>query len=612
MKDFCKLKELRLRPPKILSECPDPNLKEKGGLAELNNLAPIKNKGGLEELNRLVHIKTIGGLKELNDCLCDNIEHPYDQIVGRYTHSLSDSKIRAGTFQPPALVSSESKVPSKPAKIKGGKQGNNNNKPLPMAELSKVISQRMPFVSYKKLLYYCKGGIFKPCLQADFLELLWEILSKDELAKYNLLNFRNAYTFITSSPDIKIDYFPMYEYCAVCNDYMVNLLSGEIKEISPNDYVTSRINANFITSGNIYTPMFDHFLLSVSNGDEQLERLICEVIGWCCTLPNHSQKVFFVLGYAPDSGKSVIGSFLQRLYGDDFVSYITIDEMGTRFGLSSIVGKAINISMDLPGSALNSAAVSAIKMITGGDGVSIDIKYMPSLQYKRPILRGRDIKRYSFEFANLYIIATFPSKQYNIEDYPAIKNHFLSYGIKRMEQTGNKYVVNGELISARKKTNNKWFETQDSINYWDDFSRQKIVWGNLCLSAQYTLVKDEYYINAPAPFIVGADSYLLGMLNSKVIDWYVRSLGVSSNGGYFEYKPMFVEKAPIPHITKDAHNKIANIANKIMKMKQSKLNTQLLENELDNTVYDIFGLTDDEIYFLSNDVIASISSSVNE
>ncbi len=126
------------------------------------------------------------------------------------------------------------------------------------------------------------------------------------------------------------------------------------------------------------------------------------------------------------------------------------------------------------------------------------------------------------------------------------------------------------------------------------------------------MVKDEYYINAPAPFIVGADSYLLGMLNSKVINWYVRSLGVSRNGGYFEYKPMFVEKAPIPHITKDAHNKIANIANKIMKMKQSKLNTQLLENELDNTVYDIFGLTDDEIYFLSNDVIASISSSVNE
>ncbi len=97
-------------------------------------------------------------------------------------------------------------------------------------------------------------------------------------------------------------------------------------------------------------------------------------------------------------------------------------------------------------------------------GINYPIQFF--VEKNRPILRGRDIKRYSFEFANLYIIATFPSKQYNIEDYPAIKNHFLSYGIKRMEQTGNKYVVNGELISARKKTNNKWFETQDSINYW--------------------------------------------------------------------------------------------------------------------------------------------------
>jgi len=425
MKDFCKLEKLLSRPPKILSECPKPNLenisdlkkqnrfhvkniggveelnslpdKNTGGVEELNSLPdkntggveelnglPDKNTGGVEELNSLPD-KNTGGVEELNDCLCGNIEYPHEPKFGRYTHRLSDSKTRAGIFQPPALVSPKSKIPSKPAKNKGSKQGNNNNKPLPMAELSKVIFQRMPFVSYKKLLYYYDDGIFKPCLQADFLELLWEILSKDELAKYNLLNFRNAYTFITSNPDIKIDDFPVYEYCAVCNDYMVNIANGEYRKISHNDLVTSKINADYIPQSNLYTPMFDNFLSCVSNGDKQLERLICEVIGWCCTLPNHSKKVFFVLGYAPDSGKSVIGNFLKMLYGEDLVSHVPIGDMGTRFGTSPIIGKAINISMDLPSSTLNSMAVSAVKMLTGGDGISIDIKYMSQIQYKQPI-----------------------------------------------------------------------------------------------------------------------------------------------------------------------------------------------------------------------------------
>ena len=85
----------------------------------------------------------------------------------------------------------------------------------------------------------------------------------------------------------------------------------------------------------------------------------------------------------------------------------------------------------------------------------------------RPILRGRDIKRYGYDWANLYLIATFPSRHYDIDRYPAVKQYLLSFGIERLEQTGKTHVVDGEKVKARKKTNNKWFETQDSISYWD-------------------------------------------------------------------------------------------------------------------------------------------------
>ena len=190
-----------------------------------------------------------------------------------------------------------------------------------------------------------------------------------------------------------------------------------------------------------------------------------------------------------------------------------------------------------------------------------------SAEIIRPILRGRDIKRYSYEHADLWLISTFPSRHYDIENYPAVKEHLLSFGIQRLEQTGAKHIVDGIEVKARKKTSNKWFETQDSISYWDDFSKQKIVWGNLCLNAQFAYVEDDYFINAPSPMIVPGSKYLLAVLNSKVADWYIRQLGVTRNGGYFEYKPMFVEKLPIPPETRESHNLLEEMVDKILAAK---------------------------------------------
>lgn len=64
----------------------------------------------------------------------------------------------------------------------------------------------------------------------------------------------------------------------------------------------------------------------------------------------------------------------------------------------------------------------------------------------RPILRGRDIKRYGYEWADLWLIATFPSKHYDIEQYPAVKEYLLSFGMERLEQTGKEYIVNGRFF----------------------------------------------------------------------------------------------------------------------------------------------------------------------
>ncbi|EOH1404599.1 class I SAM-dependent DNA methyltransferase, partial [Campylobacter jejuni] len=95
----------------------------------------------------------------------------------------------------------------------------------------------------------------------------------------------------------------------------------------------------------------------------------------------------------------------------------------------------------------------------------------------RKMLRGRDIKRYSYEWAGLWVIGTFPSLKIDIEQYPALKQ-YLSQFLPRIEQSGEK--------GCRKKTSNKWFETQDNIAYYEEFEKEKIVWNrissDLCFS----------------------------------------------------------------------------------------------------------------------------------
>ena len=164
-----------------------------------------------------------------------------------------------------------------------------------------------------------------------------------------------------------------------------------------------------------------------------------------------------------------------------------------------------------------------------------------SAEIIRPILRGRDIKQYGYEFADLYIITTFPSLKIDIESYPAVKQYLMSFGYDRLKQTGDK--------GARKKTNNKWFETQDSISYWEDFSKQKIVYPDISERLNFQIIEDEFFFNNTIYFITSHTeelSYLLKFLNSKLIDWYYKSLSVQLGEKAVRMFTIYVLNIPIP------------------------------------------------------------------
>ena len=142
----------------------------------------------------------------------------------------------------------------------------------------------------------------------------------------------------------------------------------------------------------------------------------------------------------------------------------------------------------------------------------------------RPILRGRDIKRYSYDWAELWLIATFPSRHYDIEQYPAVKEYLLSFGMERLEQTGKTYIINGETVKARKKTNNKWFETQDSISYWEDFNRPRIVYREIGLEMDACLIKAGWMISNKCYMISGEHlEHLLNFFNTRLFNHIILS-----------------------------------------------------------------------------------------
>ena len=208
----------------------------------------------------------------------------------------------------------------------------------------------------------------------------------------------------------------------------------------------------------------------------------------------------------------------------------------------------------------------------------------------RPILRGRDIKRYGYDWANLYLIATFPSRHYDIDKYPAVKQYLLSYGIVRLEQTGKTHIVDGEKVKARKKTNNKWFETQDSISYWEDFNKPKIIYPNMTKYMPFVFDKKMFLTNQKCFIITGKNvAFLTAFFNSSLFKYCFRDSFPELQGGTRELSKIFFDKIPVYEVS-DAQNLQFQDAVEDIQKEYNKQKAQ----RIDSMLFDLYKLTTDE------------------
>ena len=208
----------------------------------------------------------------------------------------------------------------------------------------------------------------------------------------------------------------------------------------------------------------------------------------------------------------------------------------------------------------------------------------------RPLLRGKDVRKYGCEWRNLWLISLFSSRKYNINDYPAIKRYLLQFTIERLEQTGRKHELNGMVIKSRKKTSGKWFELQDSISYWKDFDKPKIVYPETTKFMPFYYDEKKYLANKTCFIMVGKHiSFLTAFFNSSLFKFCFRDNFGALFGGARGMSKIFFDKIPVLEIDDNTdnvfHAMILDIQNEYTEEKAKKI---------DEMIFDLYGLTQEE------------------
>lgn len=206
----------------------------------------------------------------------------------------------------------------------------------------------------------------------------------------------------------------------------------------------------------------------------------------------------------------------------------------------------------------------------------------------KPFLDGKDIKSYQTPKSKKWLI--FTRRGININNYPSIFEHLNLY-----KDDLTPKIKDSNSLKGRKPGSYKWFEIQDSVDYHSEFEKDKIVWAETSLGNQFCLIEAGIYLNKTTFMIPINDMALLGILNSKVVKFYLDSIVSKVRGGYFSMSKSYVETVPIvyPQNTTPFIEIVKEIID--IKKQNSAANTTDLEAQIDQLVYELYGLTEKEI-----------------
>lgn len=225
-----------------------------------------------------------------------------------------------------------------------------------------------------------------------------------------------------------------------------------------------------------------------------------------------------------------------------------------------------------------------------------------SAEVIKPFLAGRDIKRYKQPEADTFLILfkcgdtvewfgkldEEKALSKMRERYPAIIAYLEGY-----EKAAKKRWDKGDY----------WWELR-SCAYYDEFEKPKLMMPDIALRAEISYdILNHYCVNT-AYFIPVDDKYLMGVLASKLILFFYGNLTSSIRGGYFRFIRQYLEVLPIAEAGDSQQAAISNIVTEILdaKKEKPKADTSVLETEIDQLVYQLYGLTEEEVQLVEDSV----------
>ncbi|EDO9716913.1 class I SAM-dependent DNA methyltransferase [Campylobacter jejuni] len=220
----------------------------------------------------------------------------------------------------------------------------------------------------------------------------------------------------------------------------------------------------------------------------------------------------------------------------------------------------------------------------------------------RKMLRGRDIKRYSYEWAGLWVINAHNGyknqngekvEAINIENYPSLKKHFDEF-YPQLEKRTDKGLTPYNLRNCA---------------YLDEFEKEKIVWNPVSGEYLFSYIKEHIFFNNSL-FMMTLDvfslKYILAFMNSNCYKWLITlKTNLIQTGSYAYGAKDKIERLPIPKINSKNEklaNELINLVDEILKAKEQdkNVNTQELENKINSLVYKLYNLTEEEIKIIEN------------
>lgn len=207
-----------------------------------------------------------------------------------------------------------------------------------------------------------------------------------------------------------------------------------------------------------------------------------------------------------------------------------------------------------------------------------------SVEIIKPFLRGRDVKRWAPRWADQWLI--FTRRGLDIDKYPAIKTHLARFRQQLEPKPADWSDITHGKWPGRKGGNYCWYEIQDNVAYWEEFEQPKIIVPAIEKRVAYAPDELGFYGNDKTSIIVTQRwRYLVGVLNSSISWWLTRQEFATKQGGFYEFKPMYVGRLPIPEPTSEQEASMTTVVAAILADAQPRAPLEALINAF---VYELF------------------------